>query len=428
MSTDSPNAAPAPAPNAAPAPRPKKGNQKREREDIHSKPFVKKAGDREFDWAKYPKRHIALRLSYHGQAYDGSARQENTDNTIEWHLFQALLRLRLVPEFAGDETSPAKFARCGRTDKGVSALGNCVSLVVRGAKFTADAAGALVEPAEPLPYMKMLNRVLPAAIRITAWCFVPDSFDARFSCKFRVYRYFFYSVGLDVDGMAAAAADLLGEHDFRNFCKMDVVNVVNFVREIQHVAVVQSPMPSVCYLEIRGNAFLYHQIRCIMAILFMVGNRLEDKCVVKQLLDVKALPAKPCYGLASDAPLVLWDCGFDPAVVSWVAEPLALDQLLKELHEIATEAAVRSMMAGEMRVALLGQFGSVLEGFDAPTFAPAHQKLLLRPVMHTMDQLVDGLSEKKKARRTVNMSHKGKTRDRADLARPEAMAGDDGNE
>ena len=50
---------------------------------------------------------------------------------------------------------------------------------------------------------------------------VPASFDARFSCIFREYNYFFFAEQLDVRLMASSAQKLVGMHDFRNFCKKD---------------------------------------------------------------------------------------------------------------------------------------------------------------------------------------------------------------
>jgi len=54
----------------------------------------------------------------------------------------------------------------------------------------------------------------------------------RFWCKGRTYKYFFIREQLDIDAMKQAAQLLVGEHDFRNFCKMDVEHVANFVRRI----------------------------------------------------------------------------------------------------------------------------------------------------------------------------------------------------
>lgn len=50
--------------------------------------------------------------------------QKHTENTIEFHIFEALKKLKLVK---GDDPSEWKYSRCGRTDKGVSALGNVSS-------------------------------------------------------------------------------------------------------------------------------------------------------------------------------------------------------------------------------------------------------------------------------------------------------------
>lgn len=53
----------------------------------------------------------------------------------------------------------------------------------------------------------------------------------RFSCRARQYKYFIVQDGaLDVAAMRAAAQHLLGEHDFRNFCKADVLQVRGRVR------------------------------------------------------------------------------------------------------------------------------------------------------------------------------------------------------
>jgi tRNA pseudouridine38/39 synthase len=62
--------------------------------------------------------------------------------------------------------------------------------------------------------------------------------------------------------------------------------------------------------RIVGSAFLWHQVRCMVAILFLVGQGLESPSVVKKLLDIEKCPSKPMYEMANDQPLVLWDCQF----------------------------------------------------------------------------------------------------------------------
>lgn len=78
----------------------------------------KKAGkERPFDFSAHPRRHVALRLAYLGWLYQGFAVQENTDNTVEARLFEALLKTRLI-----QDRQSSNYHRCGRTDKGVSAF------------------------------------------------------------------------------------------------------------------------------------------------------------------------------------------------------------------------------------------------------------------------------------------------------------------
>lgn len=61
--------------------------------------------------------------------------------------------------------------------------------------------------------------------------------------------------------------------------------------------------------NVRGTAFLWHQVRCMMAVLFLVGKGLEDPEIVARMLDLHATPRKPQYPMAPDEPLVLYTCG-----------------------------------------------------------------------------------------------------------------------
>jgi hypothetical protein len=127
--------------------------------------------------------------------------------------------------------------------------------------------------------------------------------------------------------MQKALDNMVGTHDFRNLCKMNCEEVDNFVRVIKYGKIVKTTLASVignidndndnqnhfrrpCYFEIQGQAFLWHQIRCIASILFMVGKGLEPPTVVNELLDIKANPAKPSYPFAADLPLVLHKCDY----------------------------------------------------------------------------------------------------------------------
>ncbi|KAG9465501.1 hypothetical protein GDO78_018182 [Eleutherodactylus coqui] len=253
-----------------------------------SLPAAERRARRPFDFSAHPKKHVALRLAYLGWNYQGFASQENTSNTVEEVMFSALTKTRLV-----ENRQSANYHRCGRTDRGVSALAQVISLDLRSA----------ADGKPEVRYTQMLNRVLPADIRVLSWAAVPSSFSARFSCHSRTYRYLFPRDQLDVAAMDRAARMLEGSHDFRNLCKMDVANgVVNFVRTVLSARV--EPVPELpgdsgpfqlYHLQIKGLAFLYHQVRCIMGVLFLVGQGKEKPEVIQELLDVDRNPCKPQY-------------------------------------------------------------------------------------------------------------------------------------
>lgn len=76
-----------------------------------------KKGKRAFDFGAHPRRHVVLRLAYLGWQYQGFAVQENTDNTVEARVFEAMLKTKLI-----QDRQSSNYHRCGRTDKGVSAF------------------------------------------------------------------------------------------------------------------------------------------------------------------------------------------------------------------------------------------------------------------------------------------------------------------
>jgi tRNA pseudouridine38/39 synthase len=211
--------------------------------------------------------------------------------------------------------------------------------------------------ADEINYPKILNRLLPPDIRVLAWApTLPPDFSARFSCWERQYRYFFTQPAfaplpgslessktapggtregwLDIAAMREAAKLFEGVHDFRNFCKIDgSKQITNFTRRVFEADIVEvdnvgsalpylsqqdfrpptctgEGYPKVYYFHVRGSAFLWHQIRHMVAILFAVGQGLEKPSLVTELLDVSKQPRKPNYVMAEEVPLVLWDCIF----------------------------------------------------------------------------------------------------------------------
>ena len=60
---------------------------------------------------------------------------------------------------------------------------------------------------------------------------------------------------------------------------------------------------------IKGSAFLWHQVRCIMKILFLIGDELEDIDLIDEMLNENS-KYEFKYGLADDNNLILSDCVF----------------------------------------------------------------------------------------------------------------------
>ncbi|KFV50423.1 tRNA pseudouridine(38/39) synthase, partial [Tyto alba] len=304
------------------------------------------------------------------------ARQENPSNTIEENLFEALKKTRLV-----DDRQTSNYHRCGRTDKGVSAFGQVISLDLRsnlseGKKLNGHEGESegKSEGEEELRYTHILNRVLPPDIRVLAWAPVKPDFSARFSCLKRTYRYFFPCADLDVALMHAAAQRYVGTHDFRNLCKMDVANgVVNFQRTILSAGVtwverggggeesgLQDPF-HLCQFEVTGQAFLYHQVRCMMAVLFLIGQRMESPEIIDELLDVEKNPQKPQYSMAVEFPLVLYDCEFEN--LQWLYDREVQEFNVTHLQQLWANHAVKTQVLHNM-----------LRGLDAAPVATGKSK------------------------------------------------------
>ncbi|GMH01009.1 hypothetical protein Nepgr_002848 [Nepenthes gracilis] len=283
-----------------------------------SKQFVKDEGSRtrktsleghSLSMHHLPRRYVALRVMYFGKRFYGFASEAHMEPTVESELFKAFEKTRLLV----GEKKAAKYSRCGRTDKGVSAVGQVICLYLRSnVKETSESN---TNSTEEIDYVRLLNNVLPKDIRITGWCPAPLDFNARFSCLMREYKYFFWRENLDLSAMEIAGKKFLGEHDFRNFCKMDALNVHNYRRRVISFEITPCSErfegSELWAINIRGTAFLWHQVRCMVSVLFMIGQGLESVNVIDTLLNIESSSRKPQYTMAPDNPLVLQSCVYD---------------------------------------------------------------------------------------------------------------------
>lgn len=129
---------------------------------------------------RLPKRMCALLIGFCGSGYSGMQIQQNA-KTIENELFDAMVRAGAVSEDNADDPVKVNIARAARTDAGVHAAGNIVSL-----KMITSVPGVS-------NMIARINEELPPEIRLWGTVRVQNSFNPRTLCDSRKYTYFFPS-------------------------------------------------------------------------------------------------------------------------------------------------------------------------------------------------------------------------------------------
>ncbi|KDR80648.1 hypothetical protein GALMADRAFT_241004 [Galerina marginata CBS 339.88] len=128
---------------------------------------------------RYPKRQCALLLGFCGSGYSGMQIQPDHTRTIEGVLFNALVKVGAVSQDNADNPVKVGLARAARTDAGVHAAGNIVSL-----KMIITIPGVK-------DIVARVNEELPPEIRLWGYVRTQNSFNARLICESRKYTYFF---------------------------------------------------------------------------------------------------------------------------------------------------------------------------------------------------------------------------------------------
>ncbi|MBM3344180.1 MAG: tRNA pseudouridine(38-40) synthase TruA [Betaproteobacteria bacterium] len=220
---------------------------------------------------------IALGIEYNGSGFCGWQTQP-AGCAVQDHLERAAAQIAGVP---------VATICAGRTDAGVHALAQVVH-------FDCD----IERPASA--WVRGVNALVPPALAVTWARVVADEFHARFAARARHYRYVllnhavrpaadyarvgWYHAPLDLEAMRAAAACLLGEHDFSAF-RSSECQAKSPVRQLTRLDIERAG-PYLVF-DFCANGFLHHMVRNIIGSLIYVGNGRHESAWMAALLQAR---------------------------------------------------------------------------------------------------------------------------------------------
>ncbi|MFJ2083864.1 tRNA pseudouridine(38-40) synthase TruA [Micromonospora chokoriensis] len=211
---------------------------------------------------------LRLDVSYDGTDFSGWAAQP-TRRTVAGVLVETL---DLVLG-AGTATG---LTVAGRTDAGVHATGQVCHLDLP-ADVWREHEGRL---------LRRLARLLPTDVRVRAMTEVSADFDARFSATFRRYEYrvtdapfgaeplrrhevLAWPKPLDLAALNAAAAGLVGEHDFAAYCRRK--ENATTLREVTRLDWRRDP-DGILVATVQADAFCQAMVRSLVGAMLVAGD------------------------------------------------------------------------------------------------------------------------------------------------------------
>lgn len=209
-----------------------------------------------------PTNRVALVIQYLGTHFHGWQRQKG-QRTVQEEIEQALKSV------LGNSVT---LHGAGRTDAGVHAAAQVAHFEVRSAI-----------PSEK--WAAILNSYLPKDVLIRASAGVSDRWHARFSAKWRRYRYTLYTDSrpnlfvkpfswhyyqpLDEALISAAIAPLIGYHHLAAFRRAGSRRAHSWVEVQAAECYRQEPF---LHIEIQADGFLYGMVRLLVGLLVQVGR------------------------------------------------------------------------------------------------------------------------------------------------------------
>ncbi|MEQ2281191.1 tRNA pseudouridine synthase 1 [Ameca splendens] len=267
----------------------KRSNEENEDSAERATKRVKAEGEHTEDDKKYPKKKVVLLLAYSGKGYYGMQRNPGNSQfrTIEDDLVIALVKSGCIPENHGDEMKKMSFQRCARTDKGVSAAGQVVSLKIR-----------LIED-----IIEKINEHLPPQIRVLGLKRVTQGFNSKNNCDARTYSYMLPTVAFspkdyDTENIAAFRLEpetlqkvnqlfthYKGTHNFHNFTSQKAPSDPSARRYITEMSCGEPFVRNTwefAVITVRGQSFMLHQIRKMIGLVIAVIKGYAKEQVIER--------------------------------------------------------------------------------------------------------------------------------------------------
>ncbi|CAD8088992.1 unnamed protein product [Paramecium sonneborni] len=196
-------------------------------------------------------------------------------------------RQNLVSDLNADSIKKIGITRGARTDRGVHALCNMVSLKLQiDQKYCQSITNNKLIDKWNINWdylIQDLNSHLPQDIQVNGIKHVTQSFNVKNSADQRMYNYISPSFSTS-DKIQNLCNQYIGTHNFHNYTSKIEYNDPASRRFIQEFKVQPIKFQNDNYLKftILGNSFMYHQIRKMIGTIYQIIQEKKDIEFIKQ--------------------------------------------------------------------------------------------------------------------------------------------------
>ncbi|KAL6058712.1 Pseudouridylate synthase 1 [Balamuthia mandrillaris] len=315
---------------------------------------------------RVPKRKVALLIGYNGAEFAGMQRNPGV-RTVEEELEKAIVEAGGIAPFNAGSFLKVNWSRCARTDKGVHAVGNIISLKM------------LLEPEGMLD---RINAALPPDIRLFEIYRVTGTFGAKHSVDSRTYEYLLPFSCLLPENAAEEKDEerrqrkrdeairrtnellqkYVGHHNFFNFTSKKEKSDPSALRYIISFTCSEPFMldgMEFVRLVINGQSFLLNQIRKMIGLVVLLVRKNLSEELIEMAYELRySIPMAPGEGL------MLLHCLFDTYSNGRGSSlpPLDWRNAAEQMDEFKQRVIYPCIVKCEREAGVFKQWESVLDG------------------------------------------------------------------